>query len=686
MKPVKASLNYRMMVAKAILSIIFFIASYLLLIFLAIGFVFLCGLGAIAIIGAHPSFLTLMIGIGIICMALLVLLFLLKFIVSKHVADRSHLVEITEEQEPNLFAFIREIVKEADTAFPKKIFLSADVNASVFYDSGFWSMFLPVKKNLQIGMGLVKSVTLLELKAILAHEFGHFSQSSMKVGSYVYFSNNVIYNMLFDNEGYNQLAVKIASINGYLDFFVLLAIKIIEGIRFVLHHVYAVVNINYLSLSREMEFQADEIAANIAGSSPLAKSLLRLELASFSFYSALNYYQNKTAEAVTTLNIYPQQLFVMNFLAQQSKIETEHNLPLIDIENSKRYNKSKLVIKDQWASHPSTEDRILALTELNITGTPDDGTPAVSVFFNPRKTELELTKKLFSDITAGKEFVETDYNKFVEDYTAEYNKYSFGKIFNGYYDNKDPKIDLEYDSNSDSNLTADTAALFSKEKVDLVYTKIALESDLETLKQLQSGNFGIKTLDYDGKKYNVKNIALLLPELENALTEINEKINLNDSSIFKLLWLLSVKTSNADEMKNLVENIKDATKTAEEKMKIYSKMIQDTAFLSVTTPFDVIASNLEILSVTEKEFKEEIRSILTDKSDRYEASQDAQDAMRKYLTRNWIYFTGTEYCNDELGYMYAAMNHYNEVVTKSYFNAKKKLLAFMESVLASANK
>jgi len=37
-------------------------------------------------------------------------------------------------------------------------------------------MFLPVKKNLQIGMALVNSVTVTEFKAILAHEFGHFSQ------------------------------------------------------------------------------------------------------------------------------------------------------------------------------------------------------------------------------------------------------------------------------------------------------------------------------------------------------------------------------------------------------------------------------------------------------------------------------------------------------------------------------
>jgi Zn-dependent protease with chaperone function len=58
-------------------------------------------------------------------------------------------------------------------------------------------MFLPIKKNLQIGIGLMNSLTQDELKAVLAHEFGHFSQKSMKIGSYVYYANQVIHNLYF---------------------------------------------------------------------------------------------------------------------------------------------------------------------------------------------------------------------------------------------------------------------------------------------------------------------------------------------------------------------------------------------------------------------------------------------------------------------------------------------------------
>src|SRR5690606_16231117 len=156
-------------------------------------------------IAFKPMPVTIVLGIGLASMGLLVLFFLVKFIFSSNKVDRSHLHEISKTDEPRLFSFIQDIVNEVNTGFPKRVYLSTDVNAAVFYDSSFWSMFFPIKKNLQIGMGLVNTVTESELKAILAHEFGHFSQRSMKLGSYVYNVNQVIFNLLYENRSYEKL-------------------------------------------------------------------------------------------------------------------------------------------------------------------------------------------------------------------------------------------------------------------------------------------------------------------------------------------------------------------------------------------------------------------------------------------------------------------------------------------------
>jgi Zn-dependent protease with chaperone function len=161
-------------VKKVMGSIVLFFIVYMILIVLAIGLVTGCVYAGIALIIAMPKFITLMIGVGLIGLGVMVFVFLVKFVFAVTRFDHSNSIEITELEHPNLFSFIRQLAKDTQTSFPKRIYISPDVNACVFYDSSFWSMLLPVKKNLQIGLGLVNSLTVSEFKAVMAHEFGKF--------------------------------------------------------------------------------------------------------------------------------------------------------------------------------------------------------------------------------------------------------------------------------------------------------------------------------------------------------------------------------------------------------------------------------------------------------------------------------------------------------------------------------
>ncbi|RZK79088.1 MAG: peptidase M48, partial [Pedobacter sp.] len=290
----KISDNFRKMAVRSVLSIFLFLGTYLLMIVLGLGVILLCGLIAYWIVSFYGTFLTAMLGFGFISMGLLIFFFLIKFVFTgAKKIDRTHLIEVSAKDQPELFKLIAEIVAEVKTPFPKHVYLSSEVNASVFYDSNFWSMFFPVRKNLQIGLGLMNSISAIELKAILAHEFGHFSQRSMKVGSYVYNVNKVIYNMLYDNEGYSTIVEKWGNMSSYFVLFARGAIFVVQGIQLVLIEVHKVLNINYMALSREMEFHADEVAASVAGSAPLANSLLRLDLANSTLSGVFDYYNGK---------------------------------------------------------------------------------------------------------------------------------------------------------------------------------------------------------------------------------------------------------------------------------------------------------------------------------------------------------------------------------------------------------
>ncbi|PKF76036.1 M48 family metallopeptidase, partial [Chryseobacterium sp. PMSZPI] len=180
----KISSAYQSKLTSAIISVSFFFLIYLALILVSLLMVFLLGYGAIKLLSINVNYLTLIGAGGLFSVGGFVFIFLVKFIFRKNKYNTSHLIEVTRSHQPELFQIIDEIVAETKVQAPKRVFLSPDVNASVSYNSVFWSMFLPVKKNLTIGIGLVNSTSVGELRAILAHEFGHFSQRSMKIGGY----------------------------------------------------------------------------------------------------------------------------------------------------------------------------------------------------------------------------------------------------------------------------------------------------------------------------------------------------------------------------------------------------------------------------------------------------------------------------------------------------------------------
>jgi Zn-dependent protease with chaperone function len=674
-KYIAVSDAFKKMATRAILSIALFFITYMLLILLAVGLTILCGIAGISLIAFKPMFITFMVGAGLISMGILVLVFLVKFIFKRHIADRAHLIEISKEQEPELFGFIGEIVKQVKTDFPKRIYLSADVNASVFYDSSFWSMILPVRKNLQIGMGLVNSVSASEFKAILAHEFGHFSQRTMKVGSYVYNVNQIIYNLLYDNDAYNSLAQKWAGISGYFSFFVGLAVKTIEGIQWVLKGVYQVVNLSYLGLSREMEFHADEVAAHVAGSQPLITSLLRLDLANHSYNTVLDYYQDKISDAIKAHNIFPQQQYVMNFLAREYKYPVENNLPQLSLDHLSRYNRSKLNIKDQWASHPSTEDRINRLKELNIETEEKVAKAAATLFGNMEAVQTQLTQKLFSQVTYSAPTSYQDDQQFFEEFTRRHQENSFNEIFNTYYDTKSPgQVNLEASSVSTPDASTSINSLFNNNALDLIDTALSLESDISSLNHIRNGELKIKSFDYDGIKYSSDDCYLLILKLTEELQTTREAISSHDEKIYQYFLTLAVGQDKVDLLKSHYQTFLDQDRTYEGKFSLYLKLVNQTRFVLQDTPFEVIGENLSSLKHTETAFKTEIRKLLNEAVYQPELTTEIKEDFTRYLSKDWTYFHQADYDHEALQRLFSSINHYQSVFNKTFFRVKKALL------------
>ncbi|WP_080776839.1 M48 family metalloprotease [Chryseobacterium phocaeense] len=673
---IQVSEDFRKKSRSAVLAISIFIIVYILMFLLTIALAAGCVIGGILLIAAKPMFVTIMLGAGLAGTGGFIFFFIIKFLFKKHINDRSYLTEIKRSDEPELFSMIDDIVKEAETDFPKKVYLSYDVNASVFYDSSFWSMFYPIKKNLTIGLGLINTSTKQELKAILSHEFGHFSQRSMKVGSYVYNVNQIIFNLVNDDESYRNSIGKWASWSGYFSIFAALALFITGKIQWVLTKMYSFVNIRHMALSREMEFHADEVAAHIAGSLPLEESLLRMELANNSYQNVISFYEAKISKNQTSRNIYKEQSFVMNFLAQQSELDTKHGLPNVKLSESGLFNKSKLMFENQWASHPSNEDRIARLRTLNIIKDSENG-PARDLFRDFEKTQEKLTVKIFSNVKYQKGKSDLDFETFALEFENQHFKDSFDKIFNNYYDNKNPDFSVQ-ENPAAKDLSFEE--LFSKDKVEMVYTLIALENDKKTIEAIANKEIILKTFDYDGRKYVTKEAGKLISEIDTSIAEVKNLVHQNDSDIYTYFIQLAGEAGKKSEFENIYAKFSKYDSEFEDRFKPYVDISNATAFLSTTTPFEQIIRNFKNLKPHEEKLKSEITSYLDSPEMIDDLEEQTIKDLKYYVEKDLIYFNNNQYLETNLQLLMTAINIQPYFLHKKYFLMKKELLNIMKDL------
>lgn len=546
-----------------------------------------------------------------------------------------------------------------------------------FFESNFWSMFLPARKNLVIGMALIRSLTKSELKSILAHEFGHFSQKSMKTGSYVYQVNRILHNLLFNNRPLEEKAEELSHKGVYFTFFIIASMQIVGGIKSILKIMYRIVNLNYLKLSREMEFHADETAVKMNGVEPFVSSMLRLDFSEHVFQHALNFYARRNRQAYITVNIYPQFTLLQSFLAQENKIDIRHGLPQPAENYYMKYNKSRLVIIDQWASHPDKEQRISRARTVGAETTILDNSPAIDIIANVESIEKRISAILLKrpKIKAD-QLVYIDNDQFMEEITKGISDASHHPVFNEYYDFWNPMIKHWEDEVSSE---IDFKKLYNEENKEIIYLVMALERDIDILRQVAQGGTTIKSFDYDGEKYSARSAAKLVDKLEKELETLKTVLLENDKQIYFYFRSLSTQAGDFDTFLSSHQRLVDI---AEEELyynEVYGRMIESAHFFQERINNWNIEDNLVGLELCEKEFKVLIGRMLTETQALIDS--EVYKMYNNYIESQPRYIINEVVIEREVDLLFNCINDFPYLVSLEYQAAKKQLLEYKLTLL-----
>lgn len=610
-------------VRSTISGIFLFFIFYILLILFAIGLFYCCVTAAIWMLAMSINKITIILGLGLLGLGLMFFVFLFKFIFSIKKDENNQRVEITRKEQPHLFEFIDQLTEDVQAPKPQRIFLTPEVNAAVFYNSSFWSLFLPVRKNLQIGLGLVNCLNLSEFKAVMAHEFGHFSQRSMKVGSYVYIVNRVIYNLVYEYDSWDRTLDEWAASGSVWSIFAKLTNVLVNIIRKMLRKAYEMLNERYMSLSREMEYNADLVAVSAVGNEAAISALRRINLGDMAYQQTIGHLNLLVNESKRTENIYPFQSALLIRLANEMNIRLNYELPIVTDEILKKIAPPhRVYYKNQWASHPDREERENNINTVKIDAEFREDSPW-QLFNEVEKWQKKLTEKLYEGVTGPEknQWNLVDKEGFIQHIEDKETKEKLPEQYQGFYTRRwlndfAPKTLVNQAHKAKSFDEIFTVA--NRQNIDQLFIN---REDLDTLTAIKNKSIRVKTFDFDGQKYSIEEIDSVLGNLKNEIDQQAFRFQKTEEEAFMFHYELAKQQNKQSELLNRYLTYFEIGKESDKYQQLYKDyhtivlQIQQAAHEG-DMPGKFLVSELDRLNIeVQNAYKESDRFIIPEKID-----------------------------------------------------------------------
>jgi Zn-dependent protease with chaperone function len=263
-------------------------------------------------------------------------------------------LRLAEDKHPRLFRELKSIAEAVGQKMPADVFLVPDLNAWVMQRGG--RLNWGGRRVMGLGLPLLSLLSVSELRAVLAHEFGHFHGGDTKLGPVIYQTRSAI-------------------------------ARTVQGLarnRSILQIPFSLYGKMYLrvthGISRQQEYAADELAARVAGSRPLAEGLEKIH--KFAPAHAV-YWQNEYMPVMGSGYHAPMLEGFSKFLADP-KVEELSQKAIKEQEAAAANN--------PYITHPPLGERLDALRELPASASGADTSPAISLIGDPEEAERELVE------------------------------------------------------------------------------------------------------------------------------------------------------------------------------------------------------------------------------------------------------------------------------------------------------
>ncbi|WP_431963348.1 M48 family metalloprotease [Actinacidiphila sp. bgisy160] len=285
--------------------------------------------GVVVAAAAVPLLLSMVQGLGAI---------------TRSAPPRTDALPVTREEAPGLWELATGIAWRAGARPPDVLLLTGDANASVSEDGAALGL-LSGQRRLHLGLPLLASLTHAELRAVLAHEFGHFSHRHTRFGAVAYRCDVALATTLgeWDSGRRWWFSLPHLVVRGSVRLYALVFRRLTFAVR------------------RHQELEADRTAARLAGSEVTASALR----ATHGTASAWRRFQREWLDPAALVGMHPDN----PYLAFRSLLG-ELGVRRVPVEE----DRTRPGRRD---SHPPLGLRLRRLAELDVPPGEDDGAGAL---------------------------------------------------------------------------------------------------------------------------------------------------------------------------------------------------------------------------------------------------------------------------------------------------------------------
>lgn len=262
-------------------------------------------------------------------------------------------------QHPRLFQVIERVAKGARQRMPAEVYLVGDVNAFVTQRGGV--MGFGSRRVMGLGLPLLHVLSVAELEAVLAHEFGHFHGGDVLLGPWVYKTREAIGRTLVSLEESGRKWLQMP-FDLYGELFLSLT----------------------TAVSRHQELAADRLAAELVGAKALSSGLRKVAGADMAFGA---YWSDEVAPALKAGLLPPLGEGFAGFFARADVSSAVTDA----VRSELRHGKA-----GRFDTHPSLRDRLNMLRTLPAEKLPASDPPAATLLGPAPGLERALLASLSS--------------------------------------------------------------------------------------------------------------------------------------------------------------------------------------------------------------------------------------------------------------------------------------------------